>query len=199
MCPGPLNFTTMAFAISKFGNPRRQVPWVNTERGSGPTMYNKDTISGCLDDGLFTLVAVLVLNNIAFNDVVLTYDIDWNIYSEVGARWKEQRGDTIDDIAMTVAICGTSGKWAVGFSCKQPLRKAAAYLAMAVALAADAIQLSARSKGYPSFIALCKGAGLDTEMHVPHAALSPDGNQDAPATEAETVEESATAVSILKQ
>ena len=70
---------------------------------------------------------------------------------------------------------------------------------MAVALAADAIQLSARSKGYPSFIALCKGAGLDTEMHVPHAALSPDGNQDAPATEAETVEESATAVSILKQ
>ena len=55
-------------------------------------------------------------------------------------------------------------KWAAGFSRKRPKRVAAAYLAMAVALAADAEQLTALYDEHPEFIALCKSAGLGKDI-----------------------------------
>lgn len=154
---------SMAFAIQQIGVSRRQVQWLDTEDGFGLTIYDKDTTPGTLVNAKLTLVAVMGLTNLSINDVDLTDDPAWDISCRHGNCWRNQRAESIDGIAIAVAWCANTNKWAAGFSCKRPLREAVAYLAK---------QLSALVNGYPAFIALCKSAGLDTDVREPHIFTS---------------------------
>ena len=74
----------------------------------GPTIYYKDFKPGGIDDALVTLLAVLGFTNSSLNDTGFYDDPDWTESNEIGSLWKNTRGDTAYDIAMTVAICTKS-------------------------------------------------------------------------------------------
>ena len=76
-------------------------------------------------------------------------------------------------IAITMTTWTETGKWAVGFARKKTQRHAAAYLAMTVALTADAMQLSAWSREYFAFPTMCRTAVFALKLNIAHDYTMP--------------------------
>ena len=124
----------MALAIQQFGRPKFQIHFIYIDKKcEGPLIYDKYFKTVSIDDALVTLLAVLGVTNSSLNDNGFYDDQDWTEFNGIGCLWKRICGDAADDIAMILAICTKSGKWAAGFLCKKQLRKAAAQLVMAIA------------------------------------------------------------------
>ena len=69
----------MAFAIETNAVPRRQIQWIDTEDGYGPTIYDEDILPGTLVNAKLTLVAVLGLTSLSLKDVDIKDNLDWDI------------------------------------------------------------------------------------------------------------------------
>ena len=53
--------------------------------------------------------------NLLLKDVDITDEPDWDIYGRLGTCWRDQREEPMKDIAIALASCDKTCKWAAGF------------------------------------------------------------------------------------
>jgi len=98
----------------------------------------------------------------AISTMTLTHDWEWTEYPYIAEALRKFPYTELPYALATINLGPSKKKWAVGLATNGKLRQKVVKLALAVALAADAVSLQATMRNHPGFKELCEASGIFT-------------------------------------